>query len=417
MWISLQNWLKTLVERGFFYLFTANIWSQVIGFSTSLAVARLISPAELADAKILQSVVIVFLVLGGAGFNAAALKFCAENRPEAERLGLLGFSFRWDMATTALSLALLFILTITGVVVSTADLRGWLLLYAAAIPFIVLTDLLIVYLQATGEIRSMSAVQAVNRVITFAAIVAGTWFGGLGGFVIGSFVAEVLSVAYPLWKVGGRFFRSRPVQLPVGFYALAGFSLLTNAALILGQYGDMFILDHFVADRAAIGHYALATYFALAAMQITTTLQAILIPAFSRNAHDRAWVQHNLLQNQLFLSAASIFVAVGVWLAAWVIVQFLYGPAYAPTMNYLAVLLLRYIIFSAGAVMIAAYNGLGRVSWNLVAVGIATPVGLLLSYGLQKDFGVLGVAWAQVGAAVILLIILWAWQSVLKFRP
>jgi Na+-driven multidrug efflux pump len=50
-------------------------------------------------------------------------------------------------------------------------------------------------------------------------------------------------------------------------------------------------------------------------------------------------------------------------------------------------------------------------------VGIATPVGLLLSYGLQKDFGVLGVAWAQVGAAVILLIILWAWQSVLKFRP
>lgn len=417
MLTSIQNWFKALGERGFFYLFTANIWSQLIAFSTSLVVARLIAPSELADAKILQSIVIIFLVISGTAFSAATLKFCAENRPEEDRIGLLGLSLRQDVVTTTITLFLLVMLTFNGLLVSSASLRGWLLLYAGAIPFIVVTDLLIVYLQATGEIRSMSAVQAVNRVITFAAIVAGTWLWGLGGFVIGSFLAGVLGVIYPLRKVGRRVLRPKSIPAPPGYFALAGFSFLTNVALILGQYGDMFILDHFVSDRVAIGHYSLATYFALAAMQITATLQAILIPAFSRNAHDRAWVQRNLMQNQLFLGIASIFIALGVWAAGWGIVHVLYGQAYAPTLGYLAVLMLRYVVFSCGAVMVAAYSGLGLVSWNLAAVAISTPAGLLLAYGLQKDYGVMGVAWAQVGAAFVMLLILWAWQSVLKSRP
>ncbi len=397
--------LQSLHEKGFFHLLSANFLAQALAFSTSLLITKFLSPLDLGQAKILQSYIILFLVFAGSGFNATVLKYCAEDRTEQNKEYLLKFAFFRTLATTCAVMLLLFGLAYSGLLTGSPDLIRWIMIYALAIPFLVITDLLTVYLQASKKIREMSRVQASIKLINFVFIVACTWKWGLPGFVTGTLAASILGMIPPLSRVGWQFLKAAPEKIPVGIYSLALFSLLAYGITNLGQYGDLFVLDHFVTDRIAIGHYSLATYFVIAATQVTMTIQAVLIPYFSLHSNDRAWFTRNLRQNQLFTSLISLGIAAGVFLAAWILIRFFYGPAYQPALTYLQVLLIRYILFSSYAIISAALIGIGLIKYNFYAVGVTIPLGLFLSYLLQKQSGALGVAWGQVIAALLTLAI------------
>jgi O-antigen/teichoic acid export membrane protein len=395
--------VRSLLDKGFLYLLSSNFFSQILSFGTSLLITRFLDPVELGETKILQSYIILFLVFAGAGFNATILKYCSENRSQENREFLLRFSLYRTLLTTAVVLLVLTVLALIGSLTSTAHLTSWLLIYALAIPFIVVTDILSVFLLATKRAKELSAVQVTNKAIAFVLIVLCTWVWKVEGFVIGALAAGILGVFFPLSKVSAGFLKAPSGRAPAGIYPLAFFSALAGGITILGQYGDVFILDHFVADRQAIGYYSLATFFILAASQFTMTIQSTLTPYFSENRKDRIWLKKNLIQNQLLAIALSLLVSAGVYAAGWVLIRFVYGSQYQPSLNYLLILLLKYILFSSYAVISSAFIGLGLVKYNFIAVAISTPVGLLLSFLLQQDYSATGVAWAQVIANTLTL--------------
>ncbi len=371
----------------------------------SLLVARFLSPVELGETKILQSYIILFLVFAGSGFNATVLKYCSENRSPANRNFILRFSLYRTLVSTAVVILALAVLAFLGIITSSPYLAHWLIVYATAIPFIVVTDILSVFLLATKRAKDLSAVQAINKAILFVVVVLSTRLWKVEGFVAGTLMASILGILPPLLRVGPDFIKAPADQAPTGIYSLALFSALANGITILGQYGDVFILDHFVEDRLAIGYYSLATFFIVAANQFTMTIQSTLTPYFSEHGRDRKWLIKNLRQNQLLTIGLSLLVAVGIYGAAWVLIKFAYGSDYHPSLNYLFVLLGRYLLFSSYAVIATAFIGLGLVRYNFYAVAVSTPIGLLLSFLFQQNHGALGVAWAQVIATVVTLAI------------
>lgn len=395
--------IRSLRDKGFFYLLSASFLAQLLGFGTSLVITKFLAPVELGESKILQSYIILFLVFAGSGFNSTVLKYCSENRSQPEREYLLRFSFFRTLGTTAVAIFVMTLLALMGVITGSRDLVKWLLIYGIAVPFIVIADILTVYLQAQKKIKNMSQVQAINKAIGFVVVVISTWRWGLGGFVVGTVVASIISVIPPLLKVGVHFLRASPSLIPAGIYSLALFSVLASGVTILGQYGDVFILDHFVSNRTTIGYYSLATYFILAATQVTITIQAILIPYFSEHWKDKGWFDKNLRQDQISTIILSLLVAAGVYGVAWVLIKYIYGASYQPALAYLSILLIRYIIFSSYAIIAAALIGLGLVKFNFYAAAIVTPIGLVFSYLMQRNYGAMGVAWAQVGAALLIL--------------
>jgi O-antigen/teichoic acid export membrane protein len=407
---------QSLREKGFFHLLTANALTQALSFGITLFISKVLSPAEFGNAKILQSYFILFMVLAGSAFNPPVLKYCAEDRAPGNREFILRYSLVRSLATTALALTLMIALSYLGIITSSRTMAFWLIIYGVAMPFTVVTDIFYVYLQALRRMKKLSHAQVINRLLMFVLVVLGTWQWGLPGFVVGTVAACALGVLYPGWQVGLRFLKATAGNVPPRLYALALFSLLNNMATNLGQYGDMFILDHLVSDRQAIGFYSLATYFILAATQITITIQAILIPHFSRHGHERAWFDKNLRQYQILTIGLSLPVAATIWGVSWLLVRFVYGDIYQPTLSYLFVLMLRYLIFSGYAVIAAALIGLGLVRLNFISTLFATLAGLLLAYWLQFDYGVLGVAWAQAGAALINLGFMLFWVLCIKQR-
>jgi O-antigen/teichoic acid export membrane protein len=265
-----------------------------------------------------------------------------------------------------------------------------------------------VYLQALKKINEMAQIQIAIKLISFLVIVLSSWKWGFPGFIFSTIVAYFVGLFPLLKQMGIGFYRALQTAIPSGFNDMALFSVLGMGITALGQYGDIFILDRFTPDRTAMGYYALALIFLNAATQITGTVQSIVTPYFSERSLDKKWIQTQIIQNQKRMIALSLLVAVGVFGLAWILITFLYGSSYQSTLFYLVILLLKYIVWSAYAVIGAAFVGLGLIRYGFFLTIIYTPVSLLLTYSLLQQAGVIGVAWAQVGAALFNLILILA---------
>jgi O-antigen/teichoic acid export membrane protein len=388
-------------EKGFFHLLSTNFLVQFLGFGSSLLVTKFITPEEFGQIRILQSYILTFSLLAGFGLNSATLKFGSENRSKEEREALLFFALRTASISVSVTLLLLVGLSITEIITSSRTMTNYLLIFALVIPFQVATDIFIVYLQANKRIKEMARAQGIIKLQSFVLIVIATWLYGLMGFIIATILAVIVGLLPLLRLVGWDFLKQKTINLPQAFFSVAIFSLLANGVATLRQFSDLFILDHFALDRAEIGFYSLATLFIQAAMHVTGTVQSITTPYFSERALDLEWFKRRLLRTQTQMFLLSIFVAVSAWFAAWTLIKYFYGPAYSSSLTYLAILLLRYIIWSGMAIIGVGLFALERIRYNFLASLLATITGFIASYLFLLQWGITGVAWAQVLSAVV----------------
>ena len=105
------------------------------------------------------------------------------------------------------------------------------------------------------------------------------------------------------------------------------------------------------------------------------------------------------------IALLGVVVAVGVYFAAWVVIKLLYDAHYFAALKYLQVLLLYYIFRSGFSIIGTALISLGLPKYNFLMACITTPIGLVFSYIALTHFGILGVAWAQVGTGALSLLL------------
>lgn len=408
---------RSLYQKGFFHLLSVKFLTQFLGFGSIVVVARFLSPVELGEIRILQSYAMVFSVIATFGLSTSVLKKCSENLHPTEKVRVLRLAVMWGAGISLFIYALTAFLASTGVLTSSAHLSQWLIIYALIIPFAALTDILIAYLQALKRIREMARAQAVIKAQAFILIILSTWIWGFAGFVYSAIAAYVIGLLPLVRHTGTSFLRAESIPAPAGFVSIAVFSLLSNSLSMVGKFADIFILDYFSPHREEIGYYALATLFVFAAMQVTATVQTISTPYLSERATDPATFKRNVLRTQQQTFIMSFAVAAGVYLAGYLLIRFYYGVEYEPMLTYLPILLLKFIIWSAYAVIGIALLGLGLMKYNFVTVGLTTPLGLIISYVFLITFGVVGVAWGQVLTAVPgLLITYYFYRKALKLR-
>lgn len=390
-------------DRGFFDLLSVNFLTQFLGFGSVLLVAKFLTPIELGEVRILQSYLGLFSVFAGFGINAAVLKTCAGNRPSYETSGILRFALGRVSITISVTMIAVIVLSRSGLIVSSRDLSYWLMIYSCIVPLDVITGIFVVFLQAQKKIRMMARSQAIVKLQAVPLIVASTWLWGFRGFVFASIIGYLLGLWPFLRQIGFEFIRTSLDEKPEGFMSYALFSFLANSVSVLGQRGDIFILDRFSTNREAIGYYSLALVFIMGASQVTGTVQSITLPYFTQRAHDKTWFRNQLKTNQIRIQLLSVVVAFGVFVGAWVLVPQFYGQSYSPTLTYLVVLLVKYVVWSSYALLATAMFSLGYIQYNAIIVFVSTPIGLFATYFFLAEFGVMGVAWAQVLSSVVAL--------------
>lgn len=394
---------KFLVRKGFFSLLTANFLTQFLGFGTILLVAKILSPIEIGQIRVFQSYIAVFMILAGFGFNTAVLRYCAENISVSNRYGILKYAVKCSIYSIIASYLLLYALAYGGFIAA-ADMSYWFIVYGLALPFMALTNLGMVYLQAIKQINKMAKTQSIIKLQSFILILVSTYIWGFKGFIVATICAYAVGLIPLIKEIGYKFILEKTYK-PERFMYIAVFSMLANGVSLLGQYGDIFILDKFCNDRVQIGFYSLATIFLTGAMQVTGTVQSIVTPYFSEHSNDKRWVYSQLIKNQIRMMLLGVLVAVGIYFFCYYFVPWFYGYDYTITLLYLRILLLKYVIYSSYAITGVCLVGLGLMKYNFGVVFISTPVSLFLSYLLLQSFGVIGVTYAQLFTAMFVFIL------------
>ncbi|SDD80093.1 hypothetical protein SPACI_042600 [Sporomusa acidovorans DSM 3132] len=396
--------LHLLQNKSFFHLLSANLLTQFLGFGTVVFIAKLISPTEIGQIKILQSYIALFVILAGFGFNTSVLKYCAENISQEQRWGIFNYSVKCSLVTTLCGYLLWFLFDSYKIILSTSQIGSWILIYGLLLPFSVMTNLGMIYLQAVKQVRKMAKAQSIIKLQSFLIIVGSTYFWGIKGFIASTVFAYFIGMI-PVFREIGFSFIFYKSFVPRSFLSIAVFSMLGNIVSLIGQYGDIFILDHFCPDKEQIGFYSLASIFLIGAMQVTGTVQSIVAPYFSEHNRDKRWVYSQLIKNQLRMVVLAILVALGIYIFCYYFIPFFYGYNYIITFLYLKILLLKYIVYSSYAVTGVCLVGLGLIKYNIGVVFISTPIGLFLSYLLLQNYGVIGVAYAQFFTAIFIFIL------------
>lgn len=295
------------------------------------------------------------------------------------------------------------LLSSVGLITSSSFLSKWLIIYLGIVPIDVFTNLLTIYLQSQKRFKHMAAAQAIFRIQTAPIILLGTWRWGFQGFIITSIISHGIGL-WPFLKYASLgIFKKFNLSIPGELMHYAFFSFL---AQILNQFtinGDILILDHFSTDRENIGYYSLALLFILAATLVSQTVQSITTPYFSEHSNDEQWFRTRLRKNQFRMALFSIAIALAIYFVGQLIIPLFYGPTYSPTIGYLQILLISFVLQGTFAIISSAIIGLGKMNFTFIIAALSTPLELGLTYFSLQRFGFIGVAWSQVITSLFIL--------------
>ncbi|MCJ8238706.1 oligosaccharide flippase family protein [Peteryoungia algae] len=377
----------------------ANIAQQGVAFLGTILIARLLPAEEFAQVRIAMAYVAVATILGAGGLTAPILRYCADPLIDApQRRRLLGIGLRRLIAIAFLATG-----AFLGIVIGSGS-QGTefmvLTAYALQVPALAATSLLLVYLQAIQRFKFLAYAQIGLRTASFLITVTACYLHGLPGLLIATLGVVAASVV-PLLHAARPSFRQLEGDVPGDFTSLAGYSLLGMVITTIGQYADLMMLDWVGAERSDVGVYSLATIFFFAASALAGAVQSVATPQFTGLIRDRAGFRSSLLRWSVWLMAGGIVVATGAIIVAWLLEVFFLSEAYSGLSMMVALLMLRFCIWSAYAVGGAAMVGIGAIKQGMAIAFITTSFAIFIGYPLVLWYGVWGAGIAQVLVAFL----------------
>lgn len=399
---------RLLMEKGYLPVFSMNILLQLLGFGSTVIVAKFLLPAELAMVKTAQAYAAVAVILAGAGLTAPILRFCADCR--------FGEEAQQAMLRTALRVvawvSLAVVIALLGVVAATLGFEEQTgrvyALYALVLPALAFTGLFYVYLQARQQFSALAKNQSLIKVVSVCLVVWATYAWGLYGLLAATVIVTYVGLA-PLLRLTniGRISKS-VMELPAGFYRLALYGMAGMFVSALGQSSDFILMDFVGTDRTEVGKYSLASIFFLGAATLTGSIQSVITPKFTQLLSDppqflaylRSWIPK--------MVGLSVLVACSTVFAGWILQTWFFGEKYVGFVDYLTILMFKYIIWSSYAVVGAAMLGAGIVKSGTWVAAATTIGSFALGYPFCMWWGATGAALSQVSVTLLSLgLILW----------
>ncbi len=408
---QLLPYWQTVQRSGLVHLLSANLFSQALGFISSLLVVRFLTPAELGEARVIGTYSGYVQILGSLGLASAVLTFIP-------RSGDPGVRKYWLLITLVISaVATTFISLVTGWMSwqgwlmsseSTSYWYRWSLLGVLATSA---TSLLISFYQAERALRELAGLQSVMRAASLLVTVGGAWLGGFEGYIIAGIGTAFMTLG------SFAFMRRRdhtPVRrepLPTGYLKVAGLALLGVLLWTAGRTADVVILDRLTTERARFGCYSFALALAMIMSLINGSVQTVTVPFFSTRHQAADWVLAKARKWQAAGALLSLFGTFAAITLAALLIRPFYGPAYTETVSFLVPLLLAQCVLATFHIQAAALIGLGLVRVNTIIAAIVVPISVLVTYEMARKYGITGAAWGQVVSAGIYAVMqsFWGW--------
>ncbi len=404
-WSDIKLLLKNIAGKGFFNLLSANMLIQIVAFASQLIVAGILSPEDVGRIKILQTWLSIFSILGSMGFNSSTLKLCSENRSRDEIKGIFRSGLLFTLFSTLAAYAIVLIINSLGLLSKETLIRSMVPL--ALLPLIAngLFAVYVSYYQARKEIRFISNITSVNKLVAVLLIVFFTFQLGIKGYYIGFNIAafSLLIIVYFITqskqKKPARSTSNRKLFQTHWKYARPSFFSVLLADLT--AYADILIINFLlISDMMEVGFYSFALTLTVAFRVLPATVQQITIPYFSGMA-DAALGFKNVYKRY---SRILVLIIIATLAAALLIfpplIDFIFKGKYNASMPYFLPLAIGWSIRQYNQIQAAALFGKGAIADIAKSQVLALIINVLIIVIALQIWGLTGAAWASILCAL-----------------
>ncbi|MEW6185774.1 MAG: flippase, partial [Thermodesulfobacteriota bacterium] len=253
-------------------------------------------------------------------------------------------------------------------------------------------------------------IKGVYKTLVVALPIGFLWWGqGLWGLLTGLILSYGLSCLFSAWIIRKKFAGlSFLREVPLWKYLLRSAWPIGLSGLFMTVYAriDMVMLSLFDIPAAEIGWYAIPVKIIEMLSLFPLLVMAGLFPIFSvLTSEDRESLQRTYQKALTFLAALSLPLSLSVFFLSdcWLIVVF--GPAFAPSLPSLKVLLLALPGIFLNYVLFNTLIALNKEKIITGVSGLAVIFNIGLNLFLLPRYGYIGASWTTVATEFFLLVL------------
>lgn len=396
--------LRSVRQKGFFDLLSANLLIQIVSFASQLFVAGILSPDDIGRIKIIQTYLSIFSIIAGMGFNASTLKLCSENRTQEEQISLFRSALLFTIGSTVSLYILIFVLNIFGLF-SSDKLIQWLI-PLGLFPIISNSIFMVFasYFQAIKRIKLISYLTTSNKLTSIIAIVALTYYVGIEGYYIAynlSFLVMIFVCLHILRFNSKKIFTLNSFNLFSIHWKYAKASMLAYLLSEISAYVDILLLNFFIKDMHQIGFYSFALTITIILRLIPNTVQQISIPYFSALTHKKNEFMSIAKRYNKILYIIITISLFGALTAVPFLVHHIFVGKYDPSMQYFPFLAIGWSLRLLAQLQYGAIFSIGKIQYNVYTSLISLLFNIVIISASLYLFGLIGAAYASIPGGLI----------------
>jgi O-antigen/teichoic acid export membrane protein len=391
--------------KGFFHLLSANLMTQVFAFASQLFVAGILIPDDIGRIKIIQTFLAVFSIVAGMGLNASTLKICSEGRPEAINKQYFNTAFFFTIVSSAILYLLLLILNQFELLSKDTIIKAMLPLGLFPLISNSIFILLIVYFQAGKNIRLISTLTVINKLLSISGIIVLTYYMGIKGYYIAYNISFVIMIAIGILVAGDLVNKQlfKPDKsLFKHHWTYAKPSMWTNIVSEASSYVDIMIISFFLSsDMEQVGYYSFALTMTIALRIFPSTVQQITLPFFSgqsrrKNDFIRLYQRYNKLLHIVVVGSLLIFLLLSPLLLEW-----FFGTKFKASLPYLYILAIGWSIRQLIQLRSSAIFGMGKIEYNGYTSLVVFLFNIIAYPVMIYWFGFMGAAYTSILSGLV----------------
>lgn len=414
MALNLSGKIRSLLAKGFFHIFGANVVNKILSFVTNIVIVWFLTKGEYGVFGYANSIYSIALLATGAGLISGMFQFCLEDRPDSEKVSIFGYALIRGLLVDCL-LVVAVILVGLYVPLSIAEANRYLAMFGP----LILLDYLFQYCATVLRIRfdnkRYSRLQLMNATTYSVFACAGAFLAGVTGTIMGRYVAYLVSLVLAFKYLAeasfapslrGQIESSTKRQLWVYSVSTQVSAALNTLTYLL----DVFLVGLLLASSWEVASYKVATLIPEGMAFVPSSVITFALPYFVRHSHDRGWFLEKF--RMLIGASFAVYAAIAavLILLAPIIIEVLWGSDYADATTAFRLLAASFLFNGIRSTCTNLLCALRAVKSNLVISAISLAINVVLCFLLIPEYGINGAAFVplsiSVAAAVVALVLL-----------
>lgn len=404
----LEDLFRGVAKKGFFHLFSANIFIYLFSFASQFFVASFLTVEQLGQIRILQTYLSFAVLFSVFGFNTSVIKICSEDRKGGEVRFLFRKVLGYVAVTSIIACIVVACLNSFNLISGDNEIKYYFYILIISIIPQAYDNIFTSYLQARRLIKEYSKINVIVKLLSVTGVILCTWKLGMPGYIamyIGGYFISFIVLATYIKKHSQE--EIIPVENSFKLHVnLAYIALITNLLGLLINYFDIFLMNYLVSDREAIGYYSFALTLILGMTIYRNTVNQIVVPYLSNVSGDFVALQHKTKIYGRINIFASLIIAAAFLLVVPIFVKLVYADKFDNSMIFFFILCISEMFYSINSFKGYTILAIGEIKFNFYESIIRGIAGLILSVLGLYWCGLIGLAFSRliINAADIFLV-------------